>query len=386
MGGVRAKWAGDIPRSALPKDRRSLVADTVKIVTVIPSLAGGGAERVLSLLSREWNETHEVILIVFNATRPAYTYSGRLIDLRLELSGRGLHKLQVVVASLVAVTRLLVRERPDWIVSFMEPANFPTAIAASLAGLRRRAVVSVHHDPLALPRMRQLLMRWIYLLPNHVVSVSQGVKMALCAIGVKSTKISVIPNPVDIRSGMALRPRPLDERYVLGAGRFRPEKGFDRLLKAFALLDRQDLRLVILGDGVEPERIRLWRLANALGIDSNLQLPGFVSDVDRWYQNAECFVLSSRSEAWGMVLLEAMVNGCPVISFDCPYGPSEIVEDGHSGLLVTDGDIYGLANAIGSVLNDRKLRLRLINGGGARVRAFNTPDLAERWIRLAGGT
>ena len=355
----------------------------MKIVAVIPSLAGGGAERVLSLLSHEWSKTHDVVLVVFDAAYPAYTYSGRLIDLGIELSGRSLRKLQVAVTSLVAVARVLLRERPDWIVSFMEPANFPTAIAAGLTGLRRRAVVSVHHDPMVLPKLRRLLMRWIYLLPSHVVSVSQGLKIALCSIGVSSTKISVIPNPVGAPARLEPPQRPFRERYVLGVGRIRPEKGFDRLLQAFALLDRQDLRLVILGHGAEPERQRLWRLAESLGIDGSLRLPGFVSEVDQWYQSAECFVLSSRSEAWGMVLLEAMANGCPVISFDCRYGPSEILEEGRSGLLVTEGDVHGLATAIAAVLNDSDLRQRLSKDGRTRSRTFATPGLAKRWIKLA---
>ena len=198
----------------------------MKIVAVIPTLAGGGAERVLSLLSREWSRSHEVILVVFDAKFSAYRYSGRLVDLGLGISARRFRRLQVAIVSLVTVLRLLLRERPDWIVSFMEPANFPTAIAAALAGLGKRVVVSVHHDPLSLPRARQMLMRWIYSLPRHVVSVSQGVKRALCSIGVEDTKIAVIPNPVDIRTGIPPEVRPLCRRYVLGVGRFRSEKGF----------------------------------------------------------------------------------------------------------------------------------------------------------------
>ena len=99
-----------------------------------------------------------------------------------------------------------------------------------------------------------------------------------------------------------------------------------------------------MGEG--PERARLIGMALELGIEEYVHLPGFVTDVDTWYRHAECFVLSSRHEGWPMVLMEAMANGCPVVSFDCDYGPSEILEDGANGLLVPEGDVEGLAAAM----------------------------------------
>ena len=198
-------------------------------------------------------------------------------------------------------------------------------------------------------------------------------------MGVPAGKTVVIPNPAAAATAAG---RPLGYRlpspFILGAGRLDPQKGFDRLLAAFASLDRRDIHLVIAGDGAE--RAELARLARTLGVEDRAHFPGRVANIDAWYRNAACFVLSSRSEGWPNVLVEAMVHGCPVVAFDCDYGPSEIIEDSESGLLVPEGDVAALASATGRVLSDRGLREHLANGGRKRAATFSVEDIAARWL------
>ena len=98
-----------------------------------------------------------------------------------------------------------------------------------------------------------------------------------------------------------------------------------------------------------------------------------------WYHHAQCFVLSSRHEGFPNALIEAMANGCAVISFDCQYGPSEIVEDGRSGLLIAQDDIAALTEAISLVVSDSELRQQLGDEGRQRVADFSVEKIAPRW-------
>ena len=349
---------------------------------VISSLRGGGAERVASILSREWAESHDVTIAVFDGRRVAYEYGGRMMDLRLPSSSNPLMKARTAILRAARLALLFRRERPDGIVSFMESANFPCVVAAALACCLVRLRVGVRVDPRALGRVYRALMPRFYRLAEGIVAPSHGIRKELIRMGIRDHRISVIHNPVimdksDVGTGHAdssLRPC---GRFILGVGRLYPQKGFDLLLKAFRPLAQEDLHLVILGEG--PDRAVIISLARHLEIADRVYLPGAVSDVGRWYGRAECFVLSSRYEGWPNVLMEAMASGCGVVSFDCPYGPAEIIEHGTNGLLVPTGDIEALSHAIRQVVKDPALRRRLVSRGRERAKAFEATRIAKSW-------
>ena len=123
----------------------------MKIVVVISTLSRGGAERVVSTLTREWSRSHQVVIALFDATRPAYDYGGRVIDLRLPPLGSLLKKTYRIVERSMHLSRLFRQERPDRIVSFMESANFPAIAAAALTRLLDRLWVSVRTNPSKIP-------------------------------------------------------------------------------------------------------------------------------------------------------------------------------------------------------------------------------------------
>ena len=388
----------------------------MKILIVVHSLHGGGAERVVSLLSREWAKSHEVTIALFDASETAYDYGGRIVDLRdpidmqenpssfirktynktHNVNMRSIPLLDLIRRNLPGVIKhiyntgmrsvwllsLLRREHPDRIISFLEGANIPAIIASALTGRLPRLTVSMHGDPARLSSRLRFLGFLLYRLPARVVAVSEGVKRGLASIcRLPTERILFIPNPVVVKNAQdAARETtpPLPERYVLGVGRLASEKGFERLVRAFHRLDRPTLHLAIVGEG--PERMNLLRLACELGLESRLHLPGHVADVETWYRHAACFVLSSHHEGWPMVLGEALANGCPVVSFDCDHGPSEILEDGKYGLLAPEGDLAALTGEIARVLDDDALRRALAAKGPERARMFNPEKIASRWL------
>ena len=335
-----------------------------------------------SLLTQEWAKSHRVVIACFDPSNPAYDYGGQIIDsFWVPGSPNPLKKAYNTWVRSAWIRGLLRREQPDLVISFADGMNFLAIAAAASTGCLGQLFVSVHNDPERFHVKYRGLFWLLYRFPARVIAVSQGVKQGLESMGVPAAKVSFVPNPIIVRDQQATANRPaapLQHPFVLGVGRLVHQKGFDRLLKAFRRLNQSEVHLVILGEG--PERASLARMSSELGIEEYFHLPGFVTDVDTWYRHAECFVLSSRHEGWPMVLVEAMANGCPVVSFDCNYGPSEILEGGAHGLLVPEGDVEGLAKAMERVLKDGALRRDLAAKGMERAKMFDVKEIAPRWL------
>ena len=125
------------------------------------------------------------------------------------------------------------------------------------------------------------------------------------------------------------------------------------------------------------------QLMAELGIDSNrCHLNGPVEDVVKAYQESSIFVLSSRFEGFGMVLIEAMACGLPVVSFDCPAGPDEIITDGVDGLLVPSGDVHALAEKLMVLMSDENLRRQLGQQARQTAQRYEMTTIANQWIAL----
>lgn len=197
-----------------------------------------------------------------------------------------------------------------------------------------------------------------------------------------AVRVVCIPNAVPQLPG----PRAaLDERGVVAVGRLTRQKGFDRLIRAFDEVARTypDWTLRICGTG--RQRRRLERIIKRRGLDGRVLLLGPVEHIEEQLARASVFALSSRFEGMPLALIEAMSKGLPVVAFDCPTGPAEVIEDGRSGLLVPDGDIDGLARALMAVIGDESLRRELGRGAAARASDFSMDAVGQRWDALLAG-
>lgn len=327
------------------------------IALFLPSLDGGGAERVTVNLARGFVERgHRVDLVLVTRRGPfleAVPAAVRVVDLG---AGR-------VVRALGPLTRYLESARPDVLISALDHANLIALWAARRARCRARVIVVVHTtmsrtisnpgawtDRLILPP----LIRRFYRYAHAVVAVSAGAGADLKQfLGTRVRSVHVIPNPVVMPDLVARANAGTPHEWLtdhglpvlLGVGRLWHQKDFVTLLRAFhaAGLQRR-ARLLILGDG--PLRADLERLVRELGLDDCVALPGFVPDPYASMTRASAFVLSSVFEALPTVLIEAMALGTPVISTDCPSGPAEILENGRWGTLVPVGDVAALAAAL----------------------------------------
>jgi glycosyltransferase involved in cell wall biosynthesis len=192
---------------------------------------------------------------------------------------------------------------------------------------------------------------------------------------------SVIYNGVDLAEFEAPPLATERRRYILTIGRHVPEKGFDLLIEAYAKLGRDDVRLVIAGDG--PERPTLERLAKTLGVADRVDLPGRTDRAQtvQLFQNCEFFVLPSRHEPFGIVNVEAMASGKAVLAASVG-GVPEIVHDGENGLLVRPDDPAALAEGMRVLLDDPELSDRLGATGRGAARAYSWPHITEQYLAV----
>lgn len=188
-------------------------------------------------------------------------------------------------------------------------------------------------------------------------------------------RVVPIPDPVDeLDGGLSAQ----DAHVVVAAGRLNTQKGFDLLIDAWKPVARAhpDWTLRIYGSG--PERAALERRAAGLPVE----LPGRTDRLGAAMAAASLFVLSSRWEGFGLVLVEAMGKGLPVVSFDCPRGPADIVSDGEDGLLVPPEDVGALTAALLALIEDPARRRAMAAAARATARRYEGGAIAPRWDAL----
>jgi glycosyltransferase involved in cell wall biosynthesis len=198
-------------------------------------------------------------------------------------------------------------------------------------------------------------------------------------LGDGATHIARIPNALpELGGGVAS----LDAPLVVAAGRLTGQKGFDLLIRAFALVLEQEpsWKLRIYGDG--SARASLEELIESLGVGSSVSLMGTTTDIGSALAEASVFALSSRFEGFGMVIVEAMSKGLPVVSFNCPRGPAEIISDGVDGLLVPAEDVEAFAAALLELIRSPSSRERMGAAGVEKAAQFSAERVGERWDSL----
>lgn len=363
----------------------------LNLVFIISSLGCGGAERVVQLLSQGFTERgHRVTVITTTEREDFFPLFKGVKRVRLNIFG-GVRKnpgrRSAAIPALWHGAKMLPRLwqtvraiSPDFVIAFGDEINVFILIA--LFSIRRKVVVTEHVDPrwhqtgLALRLLRRVLYPSAYCL----VSVSRGADR--CFSWLAASQRTVIHNPVASDMGnveLGLGVKGMAWPYVVAMGRLIRQKGFDLLLDAFSDVSRAfpEWRLVILGDG--PERSELMSQARSLGIADRVQFTGAVRDPSPYLLCSGFLVMSSRFEGFGNVLAEAMACGLPVVSFDCPSGPAEIVDDGRNGILVAPQDTVALAHAMKRMIADEPMRRNMARQAKVDARRFELDSIVDAW-------
>jgi glycosyltransferase involved in cell wall biosynthesis len=343
----------------------------------MPHFDAGGAERVVLMLLQHLDRSRFAPLLVLQGRRGAFLDAVPADVPIHDLGGRSSHR------SLPALIHLLQRNRVEVAYTATNAVNL-LALAASLVIRPRISLVVSEHAPIESylrqakwRTLRVALIRMLYGYAAALAVPTQGIAEEMRRL-LRSPRapIVVLSNPlVDLSRQVEPKLPPeieaADCPVFVGAGRLVDVKAFDLLIEAFAALRRRhpSAHLLLVGDG--PKRASLEALANSLGQRGHVQLIGFRSRLADYMRHATAFVLTSRWEGFGNVLIEAMAAGAPVISVDCPVGPRDILEGGEAGMLVERRDPEAIALAMAAMIEDPERRARLLMRGHRRARSFD---------------
>lgn len=245
----------------------------------------------------------------------------------------------------------------------------------------RREAIRIGQDHMNLDYRPGLLKAMVDSYPrlDAVSALTEGTAAGYRELLGEGARVVCIPNPAPAVRG---RRADLDSRVVAAAGSLNRRKGFDRLLEAWARVapGHPDWRLRIFGEG--PDRPELEALIDALGIRSSAELRGHSPRLLEELEHASVFAMTSRKEGFPMVLVEAMALGLPVVAYDFPTGPSDIVTDGVDGFLVNEGRTRLLAEALGALMRDDARRHRFGEAALESVDRYRIDAVGARWNAL----
>lgn len=358
------------------------------ISILLPDLRGGGVERIRLVLARELvRRGLSVEFILMQATGDLLAEAQRefsVVDLAAPKMRNGIPLL----------ADYLCQRRPDALIAAMWPLTVIAPFAARMSGFRGKVLVSEHNTLSQQYKKWGLLHRITlrassavgYRLASARVGVSLGVCSDIAGLSFMSrSHFTTIHNPVraaakpdydDLSTANALWGKV--GKRILNVGSLKDQKNHALLLRAFGIMSQSDARLMLLGQGANEAALRT--LASNLGIADRVIFAGFHPDPSAFYATADLFVLSSDYEGFGNVIIEALSFGLPVVSTDCPSGPSEILEGGQFGRLVPVGDATALARAMEEALTVTVDRESLIR----RASDFAPEIAARKYLDLLG--
>jgi glycosyltransferase involved in cell wall biosynthesis len=343
----------------------------------------GGAERILAVMANYWVEKgKEVTIVTFDSkgTAPFYNLTGNVTLLSLGIltdSTSFIAGLSNNFKRLLILRKTIHSTRPDVVISFLIRTNVRVLLAT--LGLKVPVIVSERSDPfLAQPGyVWRLLAKATYPFATRITVFTQHATNYFPSSLRK--KVWVIPNPVAITNYKATYQNKACQ--LVAVGRLEYVKGFDLLIKAFAIVRRQcpEITLTIWGEGSQRRELEILR--DELNLSDHIFLPGITKDIASTLSKADLFVQASRWEGFGNALCEAMAVGLPVISTTCS-GPQEIIRDGVDGVLVPVENINAIADAILDLLANASKRQQLATNATQITRRFNLEDIMGQWDEL----
>ncbi len=366
-----------------------MTAEPKRVLVFQSDLGGGGAERSALNLVNGLDRTRFAPALLLNKAVGPYIASVRDDVPVIEIGARRMR------GALFGLIREIRRQRPDILFSTMQGPSVMLWLARTLARSKAPLVLRESNNWTARgvsPRsIGQRVVGLAYRSADRVVCLSEGVNQdTRRRYGNVATQ--TIYNPVDVlgiarqaadRTGIIPGWKPKTDRdtiQLLAAGRLTRQKGFDLLIDAAANITDLPWHLTILGEG--PDRGKLLEQIRSRGLQDRVSLPGFVPNPYPWFADADLFVLSSRWEGFGHVIVEAMATGTPVLSTRCPSGPDEIIQDGATGVLCDPDSADALATALRALISDEPLRQQLASAAQETPTRFDVPTIVGQYEAL----
>lgn len=302
-----------------------------KILFIVPSMRGGGSERVISIILKNLSRDKFDIILVLLKKEGEY-----LEDLPTDIE---IIDLEVTKArySIVKIIKIILSRKPHIVFSTLGYLNILISIIKPFFSksikfiARESSIVSIQNKQEKYPKLFDFLFKYFYKNFDLIISQSNYMKNDLVQnYKIDKDKIKVINNPIDLEYIERLSEEKLDEKVdLLAVGRLDENKNFKDIIQ---ILPELGHTLTILGEGKEKKN--LFNLAKNLGVENKVKFLGFQSNPYKYMKNAKVLILTSKYEGFPNVLLEANACGIPVVAYSCPGGTEEIIKDGLNGFLV----------------------------------------------------
>ncbi len=359
-----------------------------RFVFIIPSLDFGGAERIcatyVNALSRMGHPCR--VLLSENTIRFPLDPSVSTVVINSSTEKKGIGKLLFLVRYYRKLAKAIRSFSPDVLVSSLRVANVQTLIAAKLIPAPKRPLCIIRQEGM-FREPPDFLTRRLYPAADMILAVSEGLRDYLIKqLRLPPGKVVTAHNPFDLKEVESLAEKEVDHPWfaseipiIINVSRLVEQKNHRLLIRAFQQVTRKmPARLVLVGQG--PLKTELEDLIARMGLSDSVCFLGFESNPYRYISRSQVFVLSSQSEGFGNVLVEAMCCGTPVISTDCEFGPKEIIEDGHSGYLVAPGNETALAERILQVLKSDNTAM--LDNAKKAVQRYDLPNVMKQFLSL----
>lgn len=351
----------------------------MKIAFLITDITGiGGIERVTVTVANEFvSEGNDVEIISLFKRNEALSYTlsdsvkvHYLLREDYNLGNSTISRIRLLFQANIALKNYLKGKCFDCIIA---QAFLPT-FELWCAGYIRRTIICEHFKYGLYDTIMTRFRNWIYKHSIKVVTLTESDCRQFREVGIDSV---TIPN----MNPFLRKENDSQGKRIIAIGRLHPQKGFDMLIAAMRkVVDvHPDWTCEIYGEGEEREALQT--LISKLRLEKSVQLKGYCNSIQNELLQSDLFVLSSRYEGFGMVILEAMSSGVPVVSFDCPEGPATLLEN-EGGMLVKPENIDALAEAIINMISNHSLREKYRQNGYRNAKKYSPQRVYSSWQHL----
>ncbi len=344
----------------------------------------GGIERVISLLCGQFSVDHqdldvEIVSQFRSSQTLAYDFANAKItylsDKDYDAKPHSVKRMLRILGNVRNVRKYFKKNKYDIIVG----QSYPNNVLLYLAGLDLNNVIAAEH------------VHYNYY-GDFLKKMRLHIYKKCCKVAVLTSKdkecydkyfspdhTCVIPNPVVLTETYA---SPLDSKVAIAVGRIQYQKGFDTLVEVFKRVHEKHSEWIvqIYGDGNLKPELEM-RIASA-GLDGIINLMGRSNDIYKKLRDASFYIMSSRFEGFPMVLIEAQSQGVPIVSFDCPNGPSDIINNGVNGILVEDQNKDALYDGICYMIEHPEERKMMGQKSLENVGQYSTVVICKMWRAL----